>query len=104
MLDYRQDHSELDYQFKKDIKSNTKVKAWHVKIGKDNYQIQSTPLPRLYTIVLAYKATRTGKIIDSTEHLLCIRTEDLNEGAEELIAVMKGEPTRKMHEFPKNVF
>lgn len=84
-----ENNKELGYEFKKQISSTTQAKAFHVKIDSINYQVVCAPFPRLYTIVSAYAATRTGKIEDHTKPIVQFKSNIIEEGVIELLKVKK---------------
>ena len=67
--------SQSGYRFVKEIPSDTRAKAIHIKIGTTNYQIVTAPSPAAYK-TYAYEATRTGKVISYSNALVIIDGSD----------------------------
>lgn len=88
-FDCLETNTELGYEFKKEIASNTQAKAYHLKIDGINYQVVCAPYPRLYTIVAGYSATRTGKIENHEKPIFQFRSNKIEEGVIELLKIKK---------------
>jgi hypothetical protein len=91
--------SELDeVTFVKEIPSDTKTVAVHVKIRNQSYQVACAPIPRLYTETIAYNATRMGRVTNFDNPIIRFKGNDIVEGVKELVAKLNGNPT---HDFEK---
>lgn len=91
---------EIGYRKVKEIISTTSAKAWHIQINKVNYQIVSSPIPRLFTITAVFEATKTGKIKDAKKPLFNLKGDRIEEAANELINFLAGKPTLEYYEVP----
>ncbi len=89
------------YKFVKEILSSTKVKAWHIKVYTENYQVVCAPYPRLFNITSVYTATRTGKIEPGTAPLFSLKGDRLEEAANELINFLNGKPELEYFTIPR---
>ena len=94
---------ETNYKLIKEIPSNTQVKAWHIKVENENYQVVSAPYPRLFTVTSVYSATKNGKIKDAAKPLFTIKGDKLEDAANELINFLKGTPFLEYYIIP-NVY
>lgn len=56
--------SPLEWKFMKKLKSETQVRAWHVKVADVDYNITQVIKPRLGETLSGYKATKSGRILE----------------------------------------
>jgi hypothetical protein len=87
--------TELDWKQMKKLKSETKARAWHVKVAGQNYQVCQVDTPRMGETLFGYKATGSGRIAEwkplfekkGTNHLM---------GIEYLLRVIEGQDISKL--------
>jgi hypothetical protein len=94
------EHNDPNYEFQKEIKSNTKTRAIHFKYNKEHYHVAVGFYPKEYWKVSGYKANRSGQPKDflkweflekATASTLAndALDEDLEYGVNKLIQMIK---------------
>jgi hypothetical protein len=78
----------IDYEFVKEVASDTRVKGWFVKMDKVPYVVLCAPIPRLYDQVSAYTATRAGHVEDLGKPLFTFRSSNIQDGVDKLITML----------------
>lgn len=56
--------SQLKWKFMKKLKSETQARAWHIKVEGVDYNITQVVKPCFGETITAYKASKSGRIID----------------------------------------
>ena len=56
--------STLEWKYMKKLKSETQVRAWHIKVAGVDYNITQVIKPREGEMIAGYKATKSGRILD----------------------------------------
>ena len=73
-----------DYELVKALKSQTVVRAWHVKVDGEDYQINIAPIPRYTTVTGGYAAQSNGTAVNLTKPLFEFKGDDFDQGLEVL--------------------
>lgn len=88
--------TELEVRIMKKLKSETKVRAWHVKVAGQDYQVCQVCLPRMGETLYAYKATRSGRI-DVWKPFFEKAGHDYLMGVEYLVRHLEGQDISKLN-------
>ena len=88
--------TEMEVRIMKKLKSETKVRAWHVKVAGDDYNISQVCLPRMGEMLYAYKARRSGGI-EVWKPLFEKPGHDYLMGVEYLVRVLEGQDISKLN-------
>jgi hypothetical protein len=83
--------STLRWRFMKKLKSDTQVRAWHIKVGEDHYRLIQNRPPRMGEILSAYKATKGGTITDFRNPVFSKLGVDWLNGLEYLLRTLEGQ-------------
>jgi hypothetical protein len=88
--------SNLNWKFMKKLKSNTGVRAWHIKVDNTHYRLIQSCLPRLGERLCAYPASRGGSVIEYGKPLFDKYGLDWLHGLEYLLRYLEGEDISKL--------
>jgi len=88
--------STLKWKFMKKIKSDTGVRAWHIKVGEDHYRIIQNRLPRYGERLAAYAASRGGSVRDFSNPFFEEFGQDWLHGLEYLLRVLEGQDVTQL--------
>lgn len=88
--------TELEVRIMKKLKSETRVRAFHVKVAGADYNITQIHLPRLGETLYAYKATRSGRI-ENWKPIFEKAGHDHLMGVEYLVRHLEGQDISKLN-------
>lgn len=83
--------STLKWRFMKKIKSDTQVRAWHIKVGDDHYRLIQNQPSRMGELLSAYKASRGGSVTDFRNPIFTKQGDDWLKGLEYLLRTLEGQ-------------
>jgi outer membrane receptor for ferrienterochelin and colicin len=88
--------SSLNWRFMKKLKSNTQVRAWHIKVGDKHYRLIQNRQSCLGEMLTGYNASKGGSVTDYKNPVFVKSGENWLHGVEYLLRTLEGQDISKL--------
>ncbi len=89
--------STLKWRFMKKLKSDTQVRAWHIKVEDEHYRLIQNRVPRMGEMLTAFKASKGGSVSDYSHPLFSKLGDDWLHGVEYLLRTLEGQDIKDLN-------